>query len=53
MMAACFYVADRKSGSRRRCQGYSLVLILLWRVFLPKLQDATSSLHMTTPETSH
>jgi uncharacterized membrane protein len=50
MVAACFCVADRKNRSRMwALPGLFLgPLILLLLVCLPKLEDASSGLHLTT-----
>ena len=50
MVAACFYVADRKNRSRMWALPGLFVgpLILLLLVCLPKLEDASSGLHLTT-----
>lgn len=49
MVAACFYVADRKNRSRMwALPGLFLgPLILLLLVCLPKLEDVSSGLHLT------
>jgi hypothetical protein len=50
MVAACFYVADRKNRSRLwALLGLFLgPLVLLPLVFLPKLEDTSSGLHLTS-----
>jgi len=50
MVAACFYVADRKNRSRMWALPGLLFgpLVLLLLVSLPKLEDASSGLHLST-----
>ena len=49
MVAACFYVADRKNRSRLWALPGLLLgpLVLLLLVFLPKLEDTFAGLHLT------
>jgi hypothetical protein len=50
MVAACFYAADRKNRSRMWALPglFFGPLVLLLLVFLPKLEDASTGLHLTT-----
>jgi drug/metabolite transporter (DMT)-like permease len=50
MVAACFYVADRKNRSRMWALPALFLgpLVLLVLLFLPKLEDASSGLHLTS-----
>lgn len=50
MVAACFYVADRKNRSRLWALPSLFFgpLVLLLLVFLPKLDDTSTGLHLTS-----